>query len=178
MGELYFTPLKDELEDLVNFFIENTWEFHSDPHPSKYKVIQSFHNGWYQDGRETFWINKDDKKIGLIIIDDINDTIPLFDVRLATEWRGKGYGTQAVNWIKDYIFNLPDKKIRIEAYTRYDNIPMRKALTKCGFVKEGYLRDAWENDDGTIMDTLIYAITRSDWENGTVTPIKLDEEPY
>src|SRR5690606_14787686 len=113
-----------------------------------------------------------------IIIDDINDTIPLFDVRLATEWRGQGYGTQAVNWIKNYIFNLPDKKIRIEAYTRHDNIPMRKALTKCGFVKEGYLRNAWENDDGTIMDTLIYAITRSDWENGIITPIKLNEEPY
>jgi [ribosomal protein S5]-alanine N-acetyltransferase len=178
MGELTFTPLKDELEDLVSFFIENTWEFHSDPHPSKYKVIQSFHNGWYQDGRETFWIIRGGKKIGLIIIDDINDTIPLFDVRLATEWRGQGYGTQAVNWIKNYIFNLPDKKIRIEAYTRHDNIPMRKALTKCGFVKEGYLRNAWENDDGTIMDTLIYAITRSDWENGIITPIKLNEEPY
>lgn len=178
MGELTFTPLKDELEDLVRFFIENTWEFHSDPHPSKYKVIQSFNKGWYQDGRETFWITKENEKIGLIIIDDIKDTIPLFDVRLATKWRGQGYGTQAVNWIKDYIFNLPDKKIRIEAYTRYDNIPMRKALTKCGFVKEGYLRDAWENDDGTIMDTLIYAITRRDWEKGIITPIKLDEEPY
>lgn len=55
---------------------------------------------------------------------------------------------------------------------------MRKALTKCGFVKEGYLRDAWENDDGSIMDAIIYAATRSDWENGTTTPIQLHDEPY
>lgn len=178
MGELTFTPLIDELEDLVTFFIENTWEFHRDPHPSKYKIMQSFHKGWYQDERATFWINKDGEKIGLIILDDITDTIPLFDIRLATKWRGEGYGTEAVNWIKEYIFTLPDRKIRIEAYTRYDNVPMRKALTKCGFVKEGYLRDAWENDDGSLMDAMIYAITRSDWEYGKITPIKLDAELF
>ncbi|WP_033828781.1 GNAT family N-acetyltransferase [Bacillus andreraoultii] len=178
MGELTFTPLTDELEDLVTFFIENTWEFHRDPHPSKYKIMQSFHKGWYQDERATFWINKNGEKIGLIILDDITDTIPMFDIRLATRWRGMGYGTEAVNWIKEYIFRLPDRKIRIEAYTRYDNVPMRKALTKCGFVKEGYLRDAWENDDGSLMDAMIYAITRSDWEHGITTPIKLDAETF
>lgn len=178
MGELTFSPLKDELEELVAFFIENTWEFHRDPYPSKYKIMQSFRKGWFQDERATFWINKDGEKIGLIILDDITDSIPLFDIRLATKWRGKGYGTIAVNWIKDYIFNLPDKKIRIEAYTRYDNIPMRKTLAKSGFVKEGYLRDAWENDDGSLMDAIIYAATRSDWEQGIITPIKLNEEPF
>lgn len=55
---------------------------------------------------------------------------------------------------------------------------MRKTLNKCGFVKEGYLRDAWGNDDGSVADSICYALIRKDWENKQVTPSKLDDLPY
>ncbi|MEK9198384.1 GNAT family N-acetyltransferase [Ureibacillus sp. 179-F W5.1 NHS] len=178
MNNIRFKKFENELDDLVSFMTKNTWEFHSIPNPSKEQIIENYHNGCYFHNRETFWILKGDKKIGLIVIDDINDTIPLFDIRLDKTVRGKGYGTQAVDWIVQYLFSLPDKKIRIEAHTRWDNLAMRKTLYNCRFVKEGYFRNAWENDNGTIYDSLCYAFIREDWEKDQITPIKLNEIPF
>lgn len=172
MSELLFEKLENELDDLVSFLTNNSWDYHSDPNPSHEQVIKGFNKGWYQDDRETYWIEFHNEKIGLIIIHDISDTIPLFDIRLTNNIRGKGFGTKAVKWIVEHIFSLQDKKIRIEAYTRSDNIAMRKALSNNGFVKEGHLRYAWENNDGTVSDSMLYAIIRSDWENDVVTPIE------
>nr|WP_267917762.1 GNAT family protein [Lederbergia citrisecunda] len=166
------------MDDLVSIMTNNTWEYHSDPNPSSEQIIKAFNNGWYHEDRETYWIENHNEKIGLIIIHDIEDTIPLFDIRLSTKHRGKGFGTNAVRWITDYLFRLPDKKIRIEAYTRSDNIAMRKTLSNCGFVKEGYLRNAWENKDGSVSDSICYAIIRTDWENKEQTPIKLNDLPF
>lgn len=101
----------------------------------------------------------------------------MFDLRLAAEARGKNIGTQSLQWLKDYLFG--DKgKIRIEGYTRADNYAMRKCFTKVGFVKEGYLRKAWENNDGTVLDSVIYGAIYENWKNKQITPIKLDEVPY
>jgi len=178
MNELTFKKLENELEDLVAFFTTNTWNFHANPNPKAENIRKGYQKGWYQDDRETFWIQYNNEKIGLIIIHDITDTIPLFDIRLAKNARGKGFGTQAVKWLTDYVFSLPDKKIRLEAYTRHDNLAMRKTLQISGFVKEGYMRKAWENDDGTVMDSVCYAMIRDDWENKTVTPTKMNELPF
>ncbi|MGD7043242.1 GNAT family N-acetyltransferase [Jeotgalibacillus proteolyticus] len=132
----------------------------------------------YDKDKEIFWIELEQKKIGLIVIHDSSDTIPLFDIRLEEKARGKGIGELALKWLTQYIFSHPVKKIRIEAYTRSDNTAMRKTLHKCGFVKEGYLRQAWEHEDGSVFDSVCYAIIRNDWENQTRTPIKLDDLPY
>ncbi|MEO4054674.1 GNAT family protein [Solibacillus sp. CAU 1738] len=177
MNTLEFNKLTDELGDLIHFMTSNEWPYHSGV-STKEQVTNAFDKGWYGNGRETFWIELEQQKVGLLIIHDIEDSIPLFDLRLCESVRGKGIGTKSLVWLKDYIFNLPDKKIRIEAYTRSDNIGMRKTFAKTGFVKEGYLRQAWENDDGTLSDSLCYAVIRSDWEKGIVTPIKLNELPF
>lgn len=55
---------------------------------------------------------------------------------------------------------------------------MTKTSSKCGYVKEGYLRNAWENNDGTVSDSIYYAFIRSDWENKEITPIKLNDLPF
>lgn len=178
MSEIQFVKFDNEINELVSFMTNNTWEFHSIPNPSKEQIIQNYYNGYYFQNRETFWIINGDNKIGLIIIEDINDTIPLFDIRLDKAVRGKGYGALAVQWIVHYLFTLPDKKIRIEAHTRSDNLAMRKTLFKYRFVKEGYFRNAWENNDGTISDSICYAIIRDDWEKDEITPIKLNEIPF
>ena len=132
---------------------------------------------FYHEAPETFWIILDEQKVGIIIIDDIEDTIPLFDLRLTEHARGKGIGVKSLLWLKDYLFG--DKgKIRIEGYTRADNLAMRKCFTNAGFVKEGYLRNAWENEDGTISDSVLYASIFDDWKEKKITKTKLNELPY
>ena len=55
---------------------------------------------------------------------------------------------------------------------------MRKYFTNAGFVKEEYLRKAWENHDGTVYDSVLYAAIFDDWENKTITNIDIDQYPY
>ena len=100
------------------------------------QIVEAYHKGWYQEDKETIWIEKDNEKIGLIMLHDITDTIPSFDIRLDKSVRGKGIGTLAVNWTVDYLFGLPDRKIRIEAYTRSDNLAMKKHVTNADLLKK------------------------------------------
>ncbi|WP_264989351.1 hypothetical protein [Lysinibacillus piscis] len=53
-----------------------------------------------------------------------------------------------------------------------------KCFTKAGFVKEGYLRAVWENSDGTLFDTVLYAAILRDWQAQTITPSKIYDVPY
>ncbi|MDV2583221.1 GNAT family N-acetyltransferase [Alkalibacillus haloalkaliphilus] len=176
---LTFKLLEDELTALVDLYTQNTWDFHFDPSPTAEDITERFKSGWFSDDRETYWVENHGEKVGLVIIGDFSDTIPLmYDVRLANKARGKGYGEQCVSWIVDHIFSSSKSKIRIESYTRCDNYAMRKVLYNCNFQKEGYLRKSWENDDRTIDDTIVYGIIREDWENGERTSINLDDMPF
>lgn len=166
-----------EIEELVELLCSNDWKFHSNVQLEKTAVQKAVENGYYADGRETYWIILDNEKVGIMIIDDIDDTIPLFDIRLTEGARGKNVGTQALLWMKDYLFGEKEK-IRIEGYTKADNLAMRKCFTKAGFVKEGYLRNAWENEDGTISDTVLYGAIYEDWKENKITPSKIDVLPY
>lgn len=81
--------------------------------------------------------------------------------------------------LKHFIDLFGEKgKIRIEGYTRADNMGMRKYFSKAGFVNEGYLRNAWENEDGTVTDSIVYSAIKDDWITGNSTPIKMDEVPF
>ncbi|WP_042477497.1 GNAT family N-acetyltransferase [Bacillus ndiopicus] len=171
------TLFNAETEDLVQLLTENDWPYHSGISMDADAVKKAVEKGYYADDRETFWIIEDGEKAGILIINDINDSIPLFDIRLAATARGKGLGVKALKWMQDYLFGEKNK-IRIEGYTRADNIAMRKSFTKAGFVKEGYLRSAWENADGTVSDTVLYGAIYEDWKASTITPSKINEVPY
>ncbi|VDG97011.1 ribosomal-protein-alanine acetyltransferase [Lysinibacillus sphaericus] len=174
---MQFELFNNEVEDLVGLLTNNKWSYHSGGVPQKDKVITAIEKGYYSNGRETFWVIDVDKKVGIIIIEDINDTIPLFDIRLDAKYQGKGYGVKSLKWLQDYLFGKRGK-IRIEGYTRADNHPMRKCFTKAGFVKEGYLRNSWENEGGTVSDTVLYGAIFEDWEANEITEIKINEVPY
>lgn len=172
-----FKLLTNEIDDLVSLMTCHTWEYHGNQLVTEEKVRKAFQDGYYKNDRETFWIMDYGVKVGILIINDIDDTIPLFDIRLDHRYRGKGYGVKSLTWLQQYLFEVKDK-IRIESYTRADNHAMRKCFTKAGFVKEGYLRRAWENGDGTISDSVVYGAIQSDWKNNKITPIEIDKVPY
>lgn len=168
---------QSEAEQLATFFSENVWTYHAISNRSRHEILNKVEAGYYSDGRETFWIIEDVEKLGVLIIDDIEDTIPIIDIRIAPASRGKGIGIKTLEWLKDYLFGQKGKN-RIEGYTRADNVAMRKCFTNAGFVKEGYLRKAWENYDGTVYDSVLYAAISDDWKNKTITNIDIDKLPY
>ncbi|MFJ7890449.1 GNAT family N-acetyltransferase [Lysinibacillus xylanilyticus] len=173
-----FRLFTNEIENLKTLMTNNTWDYHLNKIVEEETIQQKYDNGYYQDDRETYWIIDDNKmKVGIVLIEDINDSILSLDIRIDKQYRGNGYGVNTLLWLQDYLFGEKGK-IRIEGYTRVDNIGMRKCFSKAGFVKEAYLRDAWENIDGSATDSILYSSIKSDWKNGKITPIRLNDIPY
>ena len=114
----------------------------------------------------TFWIVNDGAAVGLVrLLDlgDVDDGSPLFDLRIASEHRGRRFGTAAVKWLSDYLFVEYPVVHRIEATTRSDNAAMVAVLERCGYRQEGLLREAWKSRDGSRHDTLIFGLLRHEW---------------
>jgi RimJ/RimL family protein N-acetyltransferase len=76
--------------------------------------------------------------------------------------RGKGYGSEAIQIMVDYLF-LSKNIIRIQAETDPRNIASQKALEKAGFKKEGITRKSFFNR-GIWRDTALFSILREEWK--------------
>ena len=78
----------------------------------------------------------------------------------ATEHRGKGVTTEAVNLMVRYLFET--KRVnRIRLVIHPGNLASRRLAEKCGFKHEGTARGAWYNK-GKHQDVEIYAILHED----------------
>lgn len=74
----------------------------------------------------------------------------------------KGYGTEAVRLLTDYGFrDLNLNRIFLHVFA--GNIRAIRTYEKCGFVREGVLRQAVFVDGGT-QDVFIMALLRADWQ--------------
>jgi len=76
--------------------------------------------------------------------------------------RKKGYCTEAVNIMVDYLFLAKDD-VRIQAETNVDNRPCQRVLEKAGFRKEGRLRKSYFVH-GEWKDLFVYSILREEWK--------------
>jgi len=106
---------------------------------------------------------KDGKKIGYIrhwFVQPIR-LMEIGYLIIPTE-RRKGYGTEAVQIIVDYLF-LSRDIARIQAMTNVRNEASQKVLEKVGFKKEGtvrksaFVRGEWAN-------AFLYSILREEWK--------------
>ena len=75
--------------------------------------------------------------------------------------RGKGYCSEAVQIIVDYLF-LSKDIVRIQAGTDVRNKASQKVLENAGFVREGTIRKSGFNK-GEWSDGYIYSILREEW---------------
>ena len=79
---------------------------------------------------------------------------------------GKGYVTEAVKAIIATLFEkLNAHKIRIECDDT--NIRSISVAERCGFVKEGHLRENKSNPDGTYSGTIYFGLLRSEYQEKT-----------
>lgn len=188
--DLEFVPVGEsevETAALVELLSGDEWPFHGNSRPSRETV-----EGWLAAGRFTgpgvrsFWIRIAEADAtslarrglaevaaGIVTLRDLADPIPVFDLRLRSAYRGRGFGYAAVRWLTDYLFNELPEIWRIEGHTRRDNLAMQHVLERCGYVREAHHRQAWPSSDGTVHDSFGYAILRQDWLSGDITPIEL-----
>ena len=159
----------EEQEQLIHFMTTNSWPYHGNSHPGRHLIEKAIEEGGYEsDEVKTFWVEiENGDKVGIVKIYDLADEIPLFDLRIADMSRGNGYGPKALRLVAEYVFGLPNKKIRLEGHTRQDNLAMRKTFERAGFVKEAHLRKAWFSPkENSYYDAVTYGITREDFYGG------------
>jgi [ribosomal protein S5]-alanine N-acetyltransferase len=80
----------------------------------------------------------------------------LYDERFA----GRGYTTEAVQLLVDYLFGAK-KQYRISLVIVPENAASQRIAEKCGFTLEGTARGAFFNG-GRNQDVLIYSLLRDD----------------
>lgn len=159
---------KDDLPILIEWF--NNPEFFGEYNPlwqtSKTDMEKSFENRNSSETKTFIIEKKDGNKIGYIIhFDVIWDGIgKLTTIAYSLEptERGKGYGTEAVQIMVDYLFLSKDIPC-IQATVHIKNLASQRVLEKVGFKKEGiirkrfYIRGEWNNQ-------VLFSILKDEWK--------------
>jgi RimJ/RimL family protein N-acetyltransferase len=108
---------------------------------------------------------KDGSKIGYIchftLVHPVGKLLEI-GYSLVPSERGKGWCTEAVGIMVDYLF-LSKDIIRIQAHTDVRNVASQKVLEKVGFKKEGTIRKNFFIH-GEWRDEFLYSILREEWK--------------
>jgi len=168
----------DDLPTLITFLTTETWPFHGIPNLSAEQVQGQAASGTYWGKNvESYQIEQASLAVGFLRLFDLGDSTAVFDLRLSAASRGRGLGKATVRWLSERLFVTYLHLDRIEAHTLVGNAPMRGALMHTGFVQEAYHRQSWRQGE-QMLDSVGYALLRSDWASGTVTPVPPGELPW
>lgn len=171
---------KNESDAIAEWLSSDRWPYFLGHTPTKAEVLKRIEEGsFFGEGDQVFWVlNPNEEKIAFIELNELDDLAPMFSIRFKSEYRGKGLGKAAVDWISRYVFESFPEIRRIEAQTREDNIRMRKLFNKCGYVKEAYYRFASPTEDGGRVASIAYGILREDWESGRLTKVNWEKDSF
>ncbi|WAP52165.1 GNAT family protein [Arthrobacter sp. ATA002] len=176
-----FSPMaksEQEAGDLVRFLTTNRFPFHVRPRHSEESAREAVAGGrFWSEESQGYWINDGGSRIGLVVLDDLDEDTPMFDLRLAEEFRGKGLGPKVLTALCTKVFEQFPEPVRFEGQTREDNIAMRKTFLRAGFLKEAHYRLGWPTAEGPRVASVAYAILRQDWESKDTTWFEWDDLP-
>jgi len=117
--------------------------------------------------KATFIIQKKDgASIGLIVYFGQSSGSTTIGYAIEPSEHGKGYGTEALQLIVDYLF-LATEIHRVQANTDPENKVSQRVLEKVGFKKEGvsrkssFVRGQWRDEHH-------YSILREEWKEPKV----------
>lgn len=91
------------------------------------------------------------------------DTVDLWYAICLPEERGKGYGSEAVRLLADYVFSHRTVE-RVGATSDVENPASYRLLEGLGFRREGTLQQALFHH-GRWHDVAVYGLTRSEWNS-------------
>ncbi len=103
------------------------------------------------------------KLVGLMEISHIDTQIQCvtLSVILSQEFTGQGYASAAVRATVDYLFQTVGVH-RIQCYVLPINYRAVLVLERCGFVKEGTIREGFLWPDKGIVDLTLYSLLPTD----------------
>ena len=131
------------------------------------KVIKDFVSLW-DEQRYRFmgaFLKATNEFVAQIYLGKTNAELPEFLIGYFTEVShiGNGYVSEAVTaMVRELFVTAGAQRIQIE--TDDTNIRSIRVAQKCGFVREGHLRENNKNTDGTISGTLYFGLLKSEFE--------------
>lgn len=164
---------------LIDFFTSNDFPFHvGSRRRSVAEVEELIVSGAFRsDENDTFWLHHDSLGIiGCVRLEDLTEDCPLFDLRLAPEFRGRGLGLECLHAITDHVYTTMTVD-RFEGQTRDDNFAMRSTFVRAGWSKEAHYRRAWPVTGKAPRDSVAYAILREEWTSGTSLGVQWNDLP-
>lgn len=96
------------------------------------------------------------------------ETVDVWYAICLPEERGKGYGSEAVELLVDYVFSHRPVE-RVGATSDVENPASWKLLEHLGFTREGTLRRALFHH-GLWHDVAIYGLNRAEWKGSRTDP--------
>ena len=176
-----FSPMansEQDSRDLVEFLTSNRFPFHVRARHSEESARESVASGrFWSEESLGYWINDGASRIGLVVLEDLDEDTPMFDLRLAEEFRGKGLGPKVLTALCAKVFEQFPEPVRFEGQTREDNIAMRKTFLRTGFLKEAHYRLGWPTAEGPRVASVAHAILRQDRESKDTTWFEWDDLP-
>ena len=130
--------------------------------------IRSRSNEWTEQQSFTYAIRDiaHSNLIGHVSVKNIDWTIPKAELAylISYEYEGKGIMTEVLNKIISLCFDqLGMNKLYVRVIT--DNDKSYKVAEKCGFKREGVMRNDHRTFDGELVNLYYYGITAEDFEN-------------
>ncbi len=113
------------------------------------------------DAKQFFIEKKDGTKIGRIGHFMFGSLLEICYYLVPSE-RGKGFGTEAIMIMVDYLF-LSGGLMRVQATADVNNFASQRVLEKAGFKKEGVIRKSGFTR-GKWTDDCLYSILREEWK--------------
>ena len=153
-------PLLADWSNNPEFFGEFGFDFFVNPQMSKTEWEKRY-DSFTPDTKWFFIEKKDGTKIGTVL-HLLNGNFMEIGYILVPNERKKGYGSEAIKIIVDYLF-LSKELVRVQAITGVDNFASHRVLEKAGFTKEGimhksgFIRGEWK-------DGCLYSILREEWK--------------
>jgi RimJ/RimL family protein N-acetyltransferase len=87
----------------------------------------------------------------------------LYLKRIAVARPGQGIGTAFLSLVLDEAFGpMGAERFHLDCFA--DNVRAQRAYTKLGSTRDGVLRKAYRQADGTRTDLVMMAILKSEWE--------------
>jgi RimJ/RimL family protein N-acetyltransferase len=157
---------KDDIDFLVGFTndMDLQGEYIPIEQSSKVEWIGAFDNpANFTEGKMFVIQKKDGTKIGLTnhrLIKPYKWTEIVYTI--VPSERKKGYGTEAVQLVVDYLF-LSKDLVRIQAIVDVRNKASQRVLEITGFQREGTIRKCLYNR-GEWGDYYLYGILREEWK--------------
>jgi ribosomal-protein-alanine N-acetyltransferase len=87
--------------------------------------------------------------------------VAIFGYWLGRAYWSRGIATEAARLLVAHAFETRRLR-RLEAQVAAPNLASARVLEKSGFIREGMLREAFVERDGTVQDAALYGLLRTD----------------